>query len=461
MRMMTVAACLWLGLFPLLQGGTYAHITLDKWYIFLIFTGLTLCLFGADFLLRRAARTAPAAGAAPGVPSRAFSPRLLPALLLTAAMILSCLFGGYDAEIWWQGASVRLEGLETQLCYLGLFFLFAFSRVRIRPVLYSAAAAVLLFLVLVLLQRAGRNPLGLYPAGRSYARNPEFQGTIGNIDMGTGWLVMLTGLFLCGGRDALRAWREHKKKAALAQALVCGAGLAAAVFLVLSMGVQFGVIALAVLLLALLLRLLPRKWRLPALILLLALALLVVWFWPGYGGGIWELHEMLHGRARLSFGSNRVAVWYYSLPLAKQNLLLGGGSDTFVLRFNDHLRANALVIPNEQDGVRLPDYFDTPHNEYLAQWLNHGLPAAVCFILLIVLALWRRREGLLPLLTPCSAAALCYAVQAFFSFSVCIIAPMFWVVLGICHSAGSASGDVSFFSVSSPAMPSGSRPFFR
>ena len=156
MRMMTVAACLWLGLFPLLQGGTYAHITLDKWYIFLIFTGLTLCLFGADFLLRRAARTAPAAGAAPGAPSRAFSPRLLPALLLTAAMILSCLFGGYDAEIWWQGASVRLEGLETQLCYLGLFFLFAFSRVRIRPVLYSAAAAVLLFLVLGSLVRAAR-----------------------------------------------------------------------------------------------------------------------------------------------------------------------------------------------------------------------------------------------------------------------------------------------------------------
>ena len=27
---MTLSACLWLGLFPLLQGGTYYHITLDK-----------------------------------------------------------------------------------------------------------------------------------------------------------------------------------------------------------------------------------------------------------------------------------------------------------------------------------------------------------------------------------------------------------------------------------------------
>ena len=30
-----------------------------------------------------------------------------------------------------------------------------------------------------------------------------------------------------------------------------------------------------------------------------------------------------------------------------------------------------------------------------------------------------------------SAAVLCYAVQAFFSFSVCLVAPMFWVVLGL------------------------------
>ena len=37
---MTVAACLWLGLFPLLQGGTYAHITYDKWVIMLILVGL-------------------------------------------------------------------------------------------------------------------------------------------------------------------------------------------------------------------------------------------------------------------------------------------------------------------------------------------------------------------------------------------------------------------------------------
>ena len=38
---MTVAACLWLGLFPLLQGFTYAQITLDKWRIMLVLCGVT------------------------------------------------------------------------------------------------------------------------------------------------------------------------------------------------------------------------------------------------------------------------------------------------------------------------------------------------------------------------------------------------------------------------------------
>ena len=34
--------------------------------------------------------------------------------------------------------------------------------------------------------------------------------------------------------------------------------------------------------------------------------------------------------------------------------------------------------------------------------------------------------------SPWKAAAACYAVQACFSFSVSMVAPMFWVVLGLC-----------------------------
>ena len=295
-----------------------------------------------------------------------------------------------------------------------------------------------------MLQRGGGNPLGLYPSGRSYAKNPEFQGTIGNIDMGTGYLLLLAGLFHHALIDHIRQLYLRKKTTPLStlhsplfssrsplSLIVLSFAFILTVFLILTMDVQFGAISLAVLFLFTLLRFIPKKARLPLLILLVVLVLLAVWFWPGTGGGIWELHEIFHGRARLSFGSNRVAVWLYSLRLARENLLLGGGSGTFVFRFNQFLAANGLVIPNKQDGRSLPDYFDAPHNDYIAQLTDHGLPAMLLFLALLLFAVFRRRDRWLPLLSPCSAAVLCYAVQAFFSFSVCIVAPVFWMLLGL------------------------------
>ena len=427
---MTVAACLWLGLFPLLQGFTYARITLDKWLFMLALCVVTLGCFCFDLICRSAAarrescRSFAFFGAVPRLP-------LILAGSLLLWIVLSCLVSPYGADTWWIGASLRREGLATQLCYLCLFFCFFFSRIHLKPVLFSACAGVVLFAVVVILQRSGGNPLGLYPTGRSFASNPEFLGTIGNIDMDTGYLCLLSGLFLYGGIRQFLSFRRDHTRSALAAFFCCAIGFLTSVYLILSMQVQFGVITLAILLIITFLRLLPKKSRLAAVVLLLVLAFLVVWYWPGTGGGIWELHEILHGRPRLSFGSNRVAVWVWSLQLSRDRLFFGGGSDTFVLRFNQYLKDNQLTVPTEQDGVLLPDYFDNPHNEYLAQLLNHGLPAMLLLILLILAAVLRRREAFLPLLMPYTASVLCYAVQAFFSFSVCLVAPMFWVLLGM------------------------------
>ena len=439
---MTVAACLWLGLFPLLHGGTYAHITYDKWVIMLILTGVTFLCFLADLIIRRLRNKS-----VKRERTQVVIPAILPFILAGALLIwtiLSCLFSEYGPETFWLGSGARYEGLASQLCYFALFACFFFSRVNLKPVLVSAAAGVTVFFVVVMLQRSGGNPLGLYPSGRSYALNSEFQGTIGNIDMGTGYILLLAGLFLYGLINELSAIRirlkchfdrsEAKRRNLLPKTLYfifLSLALLLTLYLIITMDVQFGAISLAALFLFTVLRLVPKKWRLAVLLLLIIAALLVVWFWPGYGGGIWELHEILHGRTRLSFGSDRVAVWTYSLGLAKENLLLGGGSATFVTRFNDYIKEHNLVIPKEQDGTALPDYFDNPHNEYIQQLTDHGLPALLLFVALLFFAVFRKREDWFPLLAPCSAAVLCYAVQAFFSFSVCLVAPMFWVILGL------------------------------
>ena len=425
---MTVSACVWLGLFPLLSGFTYSRLTVHKFHIMLVLCTFTVLVFLAERLSLFRRHPARAAGSK----TSAFL-RLLPfflAVLLLLWTVLSCLVSGSGPEVWWIGESARYEGLLSSLCYFALFACFFFSAVSLRPVLLSAAAGVTLYCVIVLLQRSGGNPLGLFPAGKSYALNPEFQGTVGNIDMVTGYLLLLAGLFLCGLFGAVSALRGGHKRCRCYLAVLCFA-LLVTLFLIITMKVQFGVLTLAVLSLVTLLRFLPKKWRLPVLIFLVVLVLLLVWFWPGRDGGVWELHEILHGRGRLSFGSNRVAVWLYSLRLAGENPLLGGGSGTFRARFNRYLAEHDLAIPHEQDGTPLPHYFDNPHSEYIQQLTDHGIPALLLFLALLAFAVFRRRDGLLPVPAPCSAAVLCYAVQAFFSFSVCIVAPMFWVILGM------------------------------
>ena len=425
--MMTVTACLWAGLFPLLQFGTYSQITADKWIIMLVLTALTLIA---------CAGSVPGPQQPAGRFSRARITVLAVSALLVLWMVLSCLVSPLGADSWWIGVSVRREGLLTQLCYLSLFLMFAVSRVYLRPVILSAAAGVLVFSAVVMMQRAGINVFGLYPAGRSYATNVEFQGTIGNIDMDTGYLVLMGGLFMPELLQPLRKTGGKLSSRGILPKLLVLAGMASVVYMVVTMDVQFGAITLAVLAVAAVLQFVPRRLRLLLVVLLVIAALVFVWFFPGNSGGLWELHEILRGRPQLSFGSNRVAVWVYSAGLAQERLLTGGGSDTFELRFNRYIGDNGLVVPASQGDVPLPAYFDNPHNEYIAHLVNHGLPALLLFAgLILLLVFLRPRTGTArspALLTPCAAAVLCYAVQAFFSFSVCLVAPMFWVIAGMC-----------------------------
>ena len=431
---MTLSACLWLGLFPLL-GGSYAHITYNKWIIMLILTGITLPCFLFDLVRDRILNKEP---------GRKLSLRdVFPAIIASLHILwilITCLLctGSYDPDVWWRGKPVHFEGLASQLCYFSLFICFFFSRVHLKPVLLSAAAGVAVFFVIVMLQRSGENPLGLYPPGRSYAKNPEFQGTIGNIDMGTGYLLLLAGLFLYGLLSNLPKFHASNNSRQTSYILhptsyllPVSIAFLLSLYLIITMDVQFGVISLAVLFLVTLLRFIPKKYRLLVFILLIIAVLLVVCFWPLYGGGIWELHEILHGRIRLSFGSDRIAVWYYSLLLSGESLLTGGGSGTFASRFNHFIQENNLIIPAEQDGHPLPNVFDAPHSEYLNQLVNHGLPALILFVLLLLLSIFRRHDRCLPLLTPCSAAVLCYAIQGIFSYPVCLVAPMFWILLAL------------------------------
>lgn len=484
----TFLGILWLGVFPLLCDFTYSHITRTKWIIALIMGGLTLTTgLGVALcsLFPSARRLRPAI--------RWGDPLRLLCLAYFGWTVLSARFGTWSLHTQSDGSltvwlgSGRYEGLATQLCYLAIFLGMSLYPVRLRPVALFSALGLLIFSVIVALQYAGFNPLSLFPVGRSIRTNYEFQGTIGNIDMVSGYLSLVVPLLL-GGWLIWRGWPA----VLMLLGGICGmllfllievqSGLMA---LVLLLGLVFclmvlhpdhrarGMVILGSAFLCLSCRLILRlPWlddtanlmlavspaRLsptaigclffvaarilqkhpgraisPAALIafLLAAAIVLVSLLsflpiPPSAGGLWELHELLHGHIEDSFGSWRIGVWRHTLRMASDQLLFGTGPDTFYPAMRSYLTSHAIV---------LGENFDNPHNLYLAILSNCGLPALLLylsFLTLLLIRCLRRKDGIGTVL---AWMVLCYSLQALFTFSICIVSPMLWATLGMACAA--------------------------
>lgn len=484
----TALGAMWLALFPFWQDGSFSRITHSKWVGMLVLTGVTAvaavrCM-ASSVSLRRG--------------WRAHLPQFA-ALAYFLLVALSAVFGTWAdylneslqlTVVWGAG---RYEGLVTQLCYAAVFLCMSLAPARLEHVITFAGDGLLVFCAVTALQYAGVNVLGLFPAGRSIRTNYEFQGTIGNIDMVSGYVSLVMPALLCGFLLADRnRWNW----------LLSGL---AGVLLMLVMEVQSGLIVVAAMLFLLLLPALMRpalRWRL-ALVLAGVLALLSVrlllalpWLdqtqeilfphafrlWkllplvmgaalaaaalllrrrPGpplsphltaltalvliaavllallfaplpQGSGLWEMQELLRGRPQDAFGSERIGIWRLTLEMSRQNLLFGTGPDTFLYAMEDYMF---------QTDQSLVQRFDNPHNMLLAILSNNGLPALLAFIALcgvtLVQAVRRGWKGGLTL--SLVLGALCYLAQGMFTFSICLVTPMFWAVLGML-AAQSADG---------------------
>lgn len=476
----TALAALWLSLFPLWQEGTYSSITRAKWEGTLLFTAVTLGvgLAAALYGLIRHHR----------LPFR-FCKEQAMALVLFLLMGLSACFGSYAGQLnkngqlcVWMG-SLRYEGMATQLCYMAIFLVMSLHPIRKDWLLHLCALSLMLQCAVVVLQYLDLNPLGLFPGSLSTRTNYEFQGTIGNIDMVSGYLSLILPLLLGsfiltrkGGWLWLTAgsigtlWMMCMEVQSSLIALgVFGCLIVAAMLwkprlrgrgtLVLGMmlfcyalrkGISFpwldeaenltlclpGTAAAALLLLGMFLILagirlmrphkplltLSGKQTVLLLLAILAAGVVILLVLPltEAWGGLWEIREVLLGRGQDSFGSYRLGVWRQTLALSREHLLLGNGSDTFWFAFREHL---------QKAGISFPESFDNPHNEYLALLVNDGLPALLCYLLLLGCTFRRCRKN--PRQWALLAGLTAYAVQGIFSFSICIVAPMFWAVLGM------------------------------
>ncbi|MBQ9326106.1 MAG: O-antigen ligase family protein [Clostridia bacterium] len=390
------------------------------------------------------------------------------------------LTGRYGSVVW-MGA-VRYEGMASQLCYGVIFLVMSLYPADVKKTARIAALGIGVYLGVVLLQYADLNPLRLFPKGRSVFTNYEFQGTLGNIDMVNVYLTLTVPLalgsyvflkeravFLCLGMGGvllqclMEVQSGQMAMVLMAMMLLCAAlaapkyrtraltvlGLMAFCAMLRELvmlpwldggdGIAFGLwhpwrtaawagTGVLCMVCAVLLR--RTSWRLSkkemagAAACMCVIALLLVFLLPldASRGGLYELHEILHGRAQDSFGSWRWGVWRYTLDMARSAGIFGNGPDTFYEALSGYLKAHSLT---------LPENFDTPHNLYLGILINHGPLALLSYLALLVYLCVR----LYRLHTQSGWVLFCalilYAFVSLFMFSLCLVSPMAWCVLGM------------------------------
>lgn len=140
-------------------------------------------------------------------------------------------------------------------------------------------------------------------------------------------------------------------------------------------------------------------------------------------------------KGKEKLGSSRGYIWSRSIPMIKDNLLIGKGPDTFVFYFpQDDLIGKLYAYGSSTQTV------DKPHNLYLQIALNNGLIALLAFLAIIVmyiidsLKLYNTKTIFTETSTMgCSIflSIIGYLFAGIFNDSVISVAPIFWVLLGV------------------------------
>ena len=153
-----------------------------------------------------------------------------------------------------------------------------------------------------------------------------------------------------------------------------------------------------------------------------------VWFAPVSSGSIYEAQRILHGNADPSFGSGRIRIWTAVLSLVPEHLFFGGGPDTLVARMPFSFEGYSAEL-----GIKLKSVIDVAHNDYLNILVNTGLFSllAYCSALTSAAVQSVRVYTTQPIILITGTALLSYLAQIFFSFSLCIISPFFWIAFGM------------------------------
>ena len=147
---------------------------------------------------------------------------------------------------------------------------------------------------------------------------------------------------------------------------------------------------------------------------------------PTSNGLFHDMYELVRFRLSDSAGSQRVGIWRNALEMSKENPVFGTGTGTFAISFKKFASEVGYNFYKDKN-------LDFAHNEYINILCAQGITGLVTYMgfLISSAVLAFKKMSKNPKIYVLGCSVLGYAVQAFFSFSVVIMTPLFWVLIGL------------------------------
>lgn len=169
----------------------------------------------------------------------------------------------------------------------------------------------------------------------------------------------------------------------------------------------------------------PRTARIAVIALELAAVIGLMGYLFQYTGSntlLWDAHEFLHGRLDDHAGTGRGVIWKATVQLINDNPVFGCGPGGFT----------KSLVPY-YDHIELGKWVDVAHNDFLHIGACTGYIGLAFYLIFIASLAIRALKNAVrcPLLVIFGAAVAGYLAHSFFSFSLPNISPMFWAMAGL------------------------------
>ena len=119
-------------------------------------------------------------------------------------------------------------------------------------------------------------------------------------------------------------------------------------------------------------------------------------------------------------GSGRIAIWKMTFNIVKNHPYLGALSIEQKMNVKNYYKVKKQRV-------------DRAHNEYLHIAAVTGIPALICYLVMLFLIITKNIKFIFKdkIQTALLFGVLGYLIQAFFNISVVSVAPIFWILLGL------------------------------